>query len=183
MWRGTATDAHQAVVDESNALDVMRARLHLFGRWYPQWLDTHLTAYAHQAFDSNCLGALMPPGAVAGNTMRCVVLGCVMCCCSGALSVQWRRGRGTTMPCSAAATLASAAHAGTPLPLEEFNRYAVIVDADGNAWSDRFRLITLFNTPILKQASNLTGEQCKLRHGFTCACYRGGRIIESRVFA
>jgi len=42
------------------------------------------------------------------------------------------------------------------LPLEQFNRYALLLDIDGNSWSDRYRLLTHFNTPILKQASNLT---------------------------
>ena len=30
-------------------------------------------------------------------------------------------------------------------------RYALIVDVDGNGWSDRLRLLAHFNTPILKQ--------------------------------
>ncbi|KAI8476110.1 MAG: hypothetical protein J3K34DRAFT_516785 [Monoraphidium minutum] len=58
---------------------------------------------------------------------------------------------------------------GRKLPLEGFNAYALILDADGNGWSDRLRLLAHFNTPILKQArrrrcaraghgaSNLTG--------------------------
>jgi hypothetical protein len=45
---------------------------------------------------------------------------------------------------------------GPPLPLEDANRYALLLDIDGNAWSDRFRLFAHFNTPVLKQASNLT---------------------------
>lgn len=45
---------------------------------------------------------------------------------------------------------------GPELPLEDFNRYALLLDVDGNAWSDRYRLLTHFNTPVLKQASNLT---------------------------
>ena len=44
------------------------------------------------------------------------------------------------------------------MPLEEFNKYQMILDVDGNGWSDRYRLISHFNTPILKQASNLTGK-------------------------
>lgn len=48
--------------------------------------------------------------------------------------------------------------AGEPMPLEDFNRYAVIIDADGNGWSDRLRLLLHYNTAILKQASNLTGQ-------------------------
>lgn len=31
-----------------------------------------------------------------------------------------------------------------------------MLDVDGNAWSDRYRLLAHFNTPVLKQASNLT---------------------------
>lgn len=46
--------------------------------------------------------------------------------------------------------------AGPELPLEDFNRYALLLDIDGNAWSDRYRLLAHFNTPVLKQASNLT---------------------------
>lgn len=42
------------------------------------------------------------------------------------------------------------------MPLEEFNKYALVLDIDGNGWSDRFRLLSHFNTPVLKQASNLT---------------------------
>jgi hypothetical protein len=45
---------------------------------------------------------------------------------------------------------------GPELPLEDFNRYALLLDVDGNAWSDRYRLLAHFNTPVLKQASNLT---------------------------
>lgn len=30
------------------------------------------------------------------------------------------------------------------------------MDIDGNGWSDRYRLLSHFNTPVLKQASNLT---------------------------
>jgi hypothetical protein len=47
--------------------------------------------------------------------------------------------------------------AGPELPLEDFNRYALLLDIDGNAWSDRYRLYAHMNTPVLKQASNLTG--------------------------
>jgi hypothetical protein len=39
----------------------------------------------------------------------------------------------------------------------------MILDVDGNGWSDRFRLISHFNTPILKQASNLTGKEVIMR--------------------
>lgn len=45
---------------------------------------------------------------------------------------------------------------GPPLPLEQFNHYALVLDIDGNAWSDRYRLLSHFNTPVLKQASNLS---------------------------
>lgn len=47
--------------------------------------------------------------------------------------------------------------AGPELPLEDFNRYALLLDIDGNAWSDRYRVYAHMNTPVLKQASNLTG--------------------------
>lgn len=39
------------------------------------------------------------------------------------------------------------------IDIEEFNRYAIIVDLDGNAWSDRFARLAFFNTPLLKQNS------------------------------
>lgn len=52
--------------------------------------------------------------------------------------------------------LPATACAGPELPLEAFNRYALLLDIDGNAWSDRYRLLVHFNTPVLKQASNLT---------------------------
>lgn len=42
------------------------------------------------------------------------------------------------------------------MPLEDFNKYALLLDIDGNAWSDRYRLLAHFNIPVLKQASNLT---------------------------
>jgi hypothetical protein len=32
-----------------------------------------------------------------------------------------------------------------------------VLDIDGNGWSDRYRLLAHANTPVLKQASNLTG--------------------------
>jgi hypothetical protein len=31
-----------------------------------------------------------------------------------------------------------------------------VLDIDGNGWSDRYRLLAHANTPVLKQASNLT---------------------------
>lgn len=40
--------------------------------------------------------------------------------------------------------------------LEDFNKYAIIIDVDGNAWSDRFWFLAHYNTLILKQASNMT---------------------------
>lgn len=49
-----------------------------------------------------------------------------------------------------------AAAPGPELPLEDSNKYALLLDVDGNAWSDRYRLLAHFNTPVLKQASNLT---------------------------
>ena len=39
------------------------------------------------------------------------------------------------------------------LPIDDFNRYAVILDLDGNAWSDRFSKLLFYATPILKQQS------------------------------
>jgi len=41
-------------------------------------------------------------------------------------------------------------------PLERANRWAVVLDADGNGWSDRYRHLALYPTPVLKQASNRT---------------------------
>lgn len=46
--------------------------------------------------------------------------------------------------------------AGPQMQLEDFNRYSLVLDIDGNGWSDRYRLISHFRTPVLKQASNLT---------------------------
>ncbi len=37
------------------------------------------------------------------------------------------------------------------LPLEDYNKAAVILDVDGNAWSDRLSMIVHFPTPLLKQ--------------------------------
>jgi hypothetical protein len=46
---------------------------------------------------------------------------------------------------------------GKPVaPADQSNAWAVVVDADGNGWSDRFRHLALFSTPVLKQASNRT---------------------------
>lgn len=41
------------------------------------------------------------------------------------------------------------------MPLEDANRYALLLDVDGNGWSDRYRLLAHFNTPLLKQARAL----------------------------
>ncbi|KAG1677226.1 hypothetical protein FOA52_013425 [Chlamydomonas sp. UWO 241] len=41
-------------------------------------------------------------------------------------------------------------------PFEDFNRRAVVLDMDGNGWSDRFVQLAHFNSPILKQTSNAT---------------------------
>lgn len=42
--------------------------------------------------------------------------------------------------------------------MEDFNNYTVIVDMDGNAWSDRLVRLASFNTPILKQHSESSKE-------------------------
>lgn len=47
---------------EGNVLDVLRTRLHMFGRWYPGLLDAHYTDFTQQAFDTDCIQRLMPPG-------------------------------------------------------------------------------------------------------------------------
>lgn len=39
---------------------------------------------------------------------------------------------------------------------EDYNHNAVVLDIDGNGWSDRFGQLMHWNTPILKQASNAT---------------------------
>jgi hypothetical protein len=49
-------------MDETNVLDVVRTRLHMFGRWYPDDIDAHYTSFAQQAFAGNCISELMPPG-------------------------------------------------------------------------------------------------------------------------
>lgn len=106
VWRGSNTDSRHALMDEKNALSIMRTRLHVYGLWYPDIIDAHYTAFAQQAFQTNCVEELLPPG--------------------------------------------------PPLPLESFNRYSLVLDIDGNGWSDRYRLLAHANTPVLKQASNLT---------------------------
>ncbi|GFR51137.1 hypothetical protein Agub_g13492 [Astrephomene gubernaculifera] len=45
---------------------------------------------------------------------------------------------------------------GSRLSFEDFNTYCLIVDVDGNGWSNRFGQLVHFNTPILKMASNHT---------------------------
>lgn len=62
VWRGSNTDSSVALMDESNVLDVVRTRLHMFGRWYPDAIDAHYTGFPQQAFAGNCIGELMPPG-------------------------------------------------------------------------------------------------------------------------
>lgn len=49
-------------MDESNVLQVMRTRLHMFGLWYPDTFDAHYTAFPQQAFDTHCVEELLPPG-------------------------------------------------------------------------------------------------------------------------
>eukprot|EP00878_Enallax_costatus_P026966 GHUV01028982.1.p1 GENE.GHUV01028982.1~~GHUV01028982.1.p1 ORF type:complete len:289 (+),score=69.74 GHUV01028982.1:348-1214(+) len=106
VWRGSNTDTNALLMDERNVMQVMRTRLHMFGLWYSDIMDAHYTAFSQQAFDTNCIEELIPPG--------------------------------------------------PQLPLEDFNKYALVLDIDGNGWSDRYRLLSHFNTPVLKQASNLT---------------------------
>lgn len=62
VWRGSNTDSRVALMDETNVLDVMRTRLHMFGRWFPDAIDAHYTGFPQQAFSGNCIGELMPPG-------------------------------------------------------------------------------------------------------------------------
>lgn len=68
-------------MDEGNVLDVVRTRLHMFGRWYPDTIDAHYTGFPQQAFAGNCIGELMPPGIrLATGVHLCAlafrVLGC-----------------------------------------------------------------------------------------------------------
>lgn len=49
-------------MDERNVMHVMRTRLHMFGLWYSDTIDAHFTAFAQQAFDTNCVEELLPPG-------------------------------------------------------------------------------------------------------------------------
>ncbi|KXZ53031.1 hypothetical protein GPECTOR_8g398 [Gonium pectorale] len=46
---------------------------------------------------------------------------------------------------------------GGGLAFEDYNKYCLVVDVDGNGWSDRFGQLVHFYTPILKVASNFTG--------------------------
>ena len=39
----------------------------------------------------------------------------------------------------------------------DFNEYCVIIDVDGNGWSDRFAQLVQFNTPVLKARSGREG--------------------------
>ncbi|KXZ48787.1 hypothetical protein GPECTOR_25g371 [Gonium pectorale] len=44
---------------------------------------------------------------------------------------------------------------GPQMPSEDYNRYCVIIDVDGNGWSDRFGTALIhYPTPVLKMASN-----------------------------
>jgi hypothetical protein len=40
---------------------------------------------------------------------------------------------------------------GSPIELEDYNQAAIILDIDGNGWSDRFARTSHFPSPILKQ--------------------------------
>lgn len=62
VWRGSNTDSRHALMDEKNALSIMRTRLHVYGLWYPDIIDAHYTAFAQQAFQTNCVEELLPPG-------------------------------------------------------------------------------------------------------------------------
>jgi hypothetical protein len=62
VWRGSNTDSRIGLMDETNVLDVLRTRLHMFGRWFPDTIDAHYTGFPQQAFTGNCIGELMPPG-------------------------------------------------------------------------------------------------------------------------
>lgn len=44
------------------------------------------------------------------------------------------------------------------IEIEDFNSYTVIVDIDGNGWSDRLVRLACFNTPLLKQQSRSSKE-------------------------
>ncbi len=44
---------------------------------------------------------------------------------------------------------------GAQMELEDYNQAAIILDIDGNSWSDRFSRISHFPSPILKKASSM----------------------------
>lgn len=54
-------------MDETNVLQVMRTRLHMYGTWFPGLFDAHYTGYPQQAFDTQCVETLLPPGTVADD--------------------------------------------------------------------------------------------------------------------
>lgn len=62
VWRGSNTDSKVLLMDETNVWDVMRTRLHMYGRWYPDTIDAHYTGFPQQAFSGNCIAELLPPG-------------------------------------------------------------------------------------------------------------------------
>ncbi|GMH37149.1 hypothetical protein BSKO_05022 [Bryopsis sp. KO-2023] len=39
------------------------------------------------------------------------------------------------------------------IPMEHYNNYTMILDLDGNGWSDRFTKLVTYNTPMFKQIS------------------------------
>jgi hypothetical protein len=74
-------------------------------------------------------------------------------------------------------------HSGSRLALEEFNHYALILDVDGNGWSDRYRLLAHMNTPVLKQASNLTGKEPLAQASvLVCAVQEGAQGLASFLY-
>lgn len=149
VWRGSSTDPSHPLVEEGNALDLARTRLALLGRWYPNVLDAALVGWVQTAFQGQCVDEVMPLG--ESGRWVCGVL------------VLWR---GAASPATCDCNHESDTGvcdmrpclAGSRLALEDFNRYALLLDIDGNGWSDRYRLLAHMNTPVLKQASNLTGE-------------------------
>lgn len=169
-WRGTNTDPQFDPMDESNALDAARTRLHLMGRWYPELLDAHYTGYSQRAFDTQCVDTLLPPGprVPLEDFNRCAPAAACLCgACGG------RPHSGCAASIAHAAAPADRAYASsTPAPPEHHKprsaampprrppRYAFVVDVDGNGWSDRLRLLAHFNTPILKQARAHSHRPC-----------------------
>jgi hypothetical protein len=61
VWRGSNTDSNVTDVDDNNILDVLRSRLHLFGRWYPDIIDAHYTSFVHY-HDIKCAQKLLQLG-------------------------------------------------------------------------------------------------------------------------